>query len=149
MTLENREITVKIGKEENEVEKLAILLALTDSQEQEKKYIELYKKLGYTSAVTGIAGMDDEVKKKLVNAIVGAGLNEGVIKKTLPEMHALIHATADASRAIRVDTPVSQSFQLKATLVRKGNWICVTIYGNMAVHKVTNHKTIGIGVMHL
>ncbi len=147
--MENKNIEVKIGREENEVERLAILLSLTESQEEEKEYIELYKKMGYLSAVTGIAGMDDEVKKKLMSAIVGAGLNEGVIKKTRPEMHAVIHATADAAVGAGIDTPIAKSFQLKATIVRKGDWICVAIYGNKAIHKVTNHKTMGIGVMHL
>ncbi len=147
--MKKKDIKIQLTDENNEVEKLAILLALTDSKDEEKDYIKLYEELGYTATVTGIAGMNDEVKKKIVSSIVGAGLNEGVIKKTLPEMHAVIHATAEATLAIKLDSPVSQSFQLKAVLVRKGDWICVAMYGNMAVHKVTNHKTVGIGVMHL
>mgnify|MGYP001457138688 CR=1 FL=1 len=147
--MEKSYINVQIGNEKNEVERLAILLAMTQSHEEEKYYVDMYQNMGYKCVVTGVAGMNDEVGKKLVGAVVGASLNERVIDKTQHEMHAVIHATADAAMGIRVDSPVSQSFQLKATIVRKDNWLCVAMYGNMAVHKVTNHKTIGIGVMHL
>lgn len=143
------EINIKLNSEGNQVEKLAILLAMTETKDEEKNYIEIFKSLGYSSAVTGVAGMEDDIKKKLVSSVIGAGLNEKVINKSFSEMHGLVHATAEASIAIRVDGPVSQSFQLKVAMVRKDNWLCVAMFGNMAIHKVTNHKTIGIGVMHL
>lgn len=146
MSVQNN-ITISIFKEENEFEKLAILLALTDTQEEEREYIQKYIQEGYAAAVTGVSGMDYDIHKKMINAITGACLNNNVIKKTSPEMHALLHATSDAAQIL--SSQVSKSFQLKAAIVRKGNWICVALYGNMAVHKVTNHKTIGIGVMHI
>ena len=146
MSVKNN-VTIEICKEENEVEKLAILLALTDTQEEEKEYIKKYMQDGYATAVTGISGMNYDIQKKMVNSIIGACLNNNVIQKTAPEMHALIHATSDASQIL--SSQVSKSFQLKAAVVRKGNWICVALYGNIAIHKVTNHKTIGIGVMHI
>lgn len=145
----NNMLSIKIREDENEIERLAILLAMTETKEEEKEYIEKYKEAGYLAAVTGIAGMDSEIHKKMVNAVIGAGLNEGVIEKKLTEMHAIVHATAEASRSMKADSPVSQSFQLKGAIVKKGGWLCVAMYGNMAIHKITNHKTIGLGVMHI
>lgn len=140
-------VTIEICKEENEVEKLAILLALTDTQEEEKEYIKKYMQEGYVTAVTGISGMNYDIQKKIVNSVIGACLNNNVIQKTAPEMHAMIHATSDAAQIL--NSPVSKSFQLKAAVVRKNNWICVALYGNIAIHKITNHKTMGVGVMHI
>lgn len=144
----NKEVPFFI-KEDDCLERAAILLSMTETEEEENRYINGYRELGYSCVITGASGKDHEVKSKLVNATMGAALNEGIIEKGVKEAHALLHATEDACLGLKISSPLSQNLHLKIAIVRKGNWIAVSIYGDIAIHMITNHKTIGIGSMHI
>lgn len=131
------------------IEKVAILLALTSSREEEEQYKNILIEQGYSCIITGASGMDHELRKKIVNSTIGACLNSQLIEKDSKQIHALVHATVEACYSIKMDSSLCQSFQLKIAIVKKDDWIAVVIYGDMAIHMLTNHKTIGLGLMHL
>lgn len=130
------------------VEKAAILLSMT-SRENEEWFKKYFHEIGFTCAVTEVAGLNDDLRKKIINAIVGASLNLNIIEKTPKELHALVHATLEACTMLKLDLPITESFHLKSAIVRNKDWICVAFYGVRAIHTLTNQKTIGIGMMHL
>lgn len=144
----NKEISFFI-KEDDSLEKVAILLSMAETKEEEDYYMGVYNELGYSCVITGASGKDHEVRNKLVNATMGAALNERIIEKDVKEAHALLHATAEACLGLKISSPLSQSLQLKIAIVRKEDWIAVSIYGDIAIHMITNHKTIGVGTMHI
>ncbi|MBC7332712.1 MAG: HutP family protein, partial [Synergistetes bacterium] len=45
--------------------------------------------------------------------------------------------------------PLSNSLLLKVAVVSDGRWIAVCMFGESAFHVLTNHRRIGLGVMHL
>ncbi len=130
------------------IEKVAVLLALTSSREEEEYYRNMFNEQGYSCVVTGAAGVDYDLRKKIVNSTVGACLNSKLIEKDSKQAHALVHATVEACYSIKLDVSLCQSFQLKIAIVKKDDWIAVAIFGDMAIHMLSNHKTVGLGVMH-
>lgn len=131
------------------IEKAGILLAMTSTRESEEEFKKILNKLGYTCAVTEIAGTNDEVKKKIVNAVLGASFNLKIIEKTQREIHGLIHAALEACLILSLDMPMIENFLLKVAIVRKKDWVCVAIYGQRAIHSLTNQRAVGLGVMHV
>ncbi len=138
-----------LTSKDNSMERLAIILASSGSREEEELLKNIYTKQGYRCVVTGVAGVDYELRKKIVNSVVGACLNSGIIEKNKRMIHALVHATNEACFSIKMDGSIHQSFQLKIAIVRDEDWIVVAIFGDMAIHLLSNHKTVGIGLMHL
>ncbi|SDZ36499.1 hut operon positive regulatory protein [Proteiniborus ethanoligenes] len=130
------------------IEKIAVILALTSSREEEEQFKNMFTEQGYSCVVTGASGLDHDLRKKIVNSTIGACLNSQLIEKDPKQVHALVHATVEACYSIKMDVSLCQSFQLKIAVVKKHDWIAVAIYGDMAIHMLTNHKTIGLGVMH-
>lgn len=59
---------------------------------------ELLQKQGYKFAVTELGGdaSKSEFREKMTRSIIGACLNCSVISKTAQEIHAVLHAAADA-----------------------------------------------------
>lgn len=129
--------------------KVAILLAITGNRATESRSKQFFNALGYHCVVTEVAGMGDELKKKIINATVGASLNLKIIEKIPREIHGLVHASLEACYGIKLDMPLNSSFYLKIAIVRKEGWIAVAIYGDSALHSLTNHSRIGLGLMHL
>lgn len=130
------------------IEKVAVILALTSSREEEEQFKNMFTEQGYSCVVTGASGLDHDLRKKIVNSTLGACLNSKLIEKDSKQAHALVHATVEACYSIKLDVSLCQSFQLKIAIAKKDDWIAVAIYGDMAIHMLTNHKTIGLGVMH-
>lgn len=130
------------------LEKVALTLALTSSREEEEYYKNIFAEQGYSCVVTGAAGIDYDLRKKIVNSTVGACLNSKLIEKSTKQVHALVHATVEACYSIKLDVSLCQSFQLKIAIVKKDDWIAVAIFGDMAIHMLSNHKTVGLGIMH-
>ncbi|WP_339064025.1 HutP family protein [Tepidibacillus marianensis] len=48
-----------------------------------------------------------------------------------------------------VNVSSSVSLAVKVAVVRDHHWIAVAMYGLSAIHPITNHHRIGLGIMHL
>lgn len=62
----------------------AILLAMTQSMEQEKEMIRELQGMGIKCVATMAAGFNFDISPKLVNNLVGACLNANIIEKKKP-----------------------------------------------------------------
>ncbi len=131
------------------IEKVSILLAMTASREQEEELKRHFTQEGYLCGVTEIAGVNDELRRRLLNAVVGASLNLGIVQRNSNEIHTLVHATLEAAQGLALNIPVVESFRLKAAISRKDGWICVAFFGVRAMHSLTNQQTVSMGVMHI
>jgi hut operon positive regulator len=87
--------------------------------------------------------------KVVSKAAVSCALQNNVIKKAETQVHAVVHATLEAIGGIVEYIPADTSLKLKLSIVSSPNWLAVAIYGESAVHPVTNHERAGLGIMHL
>lgn len=140
--MQNSENKFNIGK-------IAILLALASNKDEELLLKNKYSEEGYLCAITATGGEISGLAKKINNAVIGACLNNNIIEKTPEEIHAVIHATLEAKEGILMTVPSGASFAGKIAVVRNKNWIAIAIYGNSAMHIMTNHERIGLGIMHI
>jgi len=131
-----------------DVERAAIWLATSRSEEEEIVKRAL-KKVGLKFCAFEIGGMNDDLRRKLAVQVVGACLKHGVIREVKSEVHAVIHAVLEAQRGLLADAPLSSSLLLKIAVVNDGQWVGVCMFGESAFHLLTNHRRIGLGVMHL
>lgn len=129
----------------------AMVLAMTRGVSDEEKTKHFLEEQGYQRAVTELGGNISyaEFKEKAVRAAIGACLNCGVISKTPNEIHALVHAMEEAKKGIEVNVSSSANVSLKIAFVRKDHWIAVAMFGESAVHHISNHQRAGLGVMHI
>ena len=129
----------------------AMLLALTRTMEDEETVKKMLSDQRFSFVVTEVGGKSDvaEFQAKTTRAVIGAALNSGLISKTPTNYHALLHATEEAKRGIIVNVASSVSLAVKIAIVRDARWIAVALFGESALHPVTNHERAGLGVMHL
>ena len=123
----------------------AIMLAMTQNLEQEKEMIRSLQEMGVKCVATMATGHNSIVSLKLVNAMLGACLNAGVIEKKTAHIHPAVHAVQEATDGARLIRDISQNCCLKVAAVRCDNRFAVCIYGDMAIHELSAHKTIGTG----
>ncbi|HWQ41585.1 MAG TPA: HutP family protein [Desulfosporosinus sp.] len=134
------------------LERAAILLALTETREEEE---ELRKSLSelfdIRCAVTGLGGTVANLRNtgKLTNTVMSTAFNTGIIPKEARMIHALIHATSEASNSVFTHTNSNASLALKIGLTTNFKWLAVAIYGRSSLHPLLEHARIGLGVMHL
>ncbi|TYP56736.1 HutP family protein [Thermosediminibacter litoriperuensis] len=134
---------------ETNIGKRALLLAITSTSEEEEALKKEFTDNDYICAVTGIGGDCDELKKRINVAVIGACLNNNIISKTPREIHAVIHATLEAKEGLLLGAPSGGHFAGKIAVVRHKDWLAVAIYGHSAMHMMTNHERVGLGIMHL
>ena len=79
----------------------------------------------------------------------GAGLNSGLIQKEPHEVHALLHATEEAKRGAIINVSSEANMAVKIAIVRKEHWIAVALFGESAIHPITEHERCGLGIMHI
>jgi len=128
----------------------ALLLALTRSIKDETFLKEVYKKQGVRFVVTEIGGKSDgNFQDKINRAVIGAGLNEGIVSKTPHDIHAVLHAAEEAKRGILVNTTSSTNIAIKIAIVRDEEWVAVAMFGESSIHPITSHERCGLGVMHI
>lgn len=123
----------------------AILLAMTQSMEQEKEMIRELQGMGIKCAATMAAGFNFDISPKLINNLVGACLNANIIEKKKAHIHPVVHALHEAMDAARVTREISQNCRLKVGVVRYEDQISISIYGDIAIHELSAHKTVGVG----
>ena len=113
----------------------AILLAMTQSMEQEKEMIRELQGMGVKCVATMAAGFNFDISPKLINNLVGACLNANIIEKKKAHIHPVVHALHEAMDAARI----------KVGVVRYEDQISISIYGDIAIHELSAHKTVGVG----
>lgn len=134
------------------LERSAILLALTETREEEEKLKKsLMENHSLRCGVTELGGTVANLQHtgKLTNTVMATAFNTGVIPKEDRKIHALIHATLEASNSIFIHTNSNASFALKIGLVTDSQWLAVSIYGRSSLHPLLEHARVGLGVMHL
>lgn len=128
----------------------SMLLALTRTMQDEETVKGMLAEQGFKYVVTEVGGKSfSEFQEKTTKAVIGAALNSGIISKSPTNYHALLHATEEAKRGIMVNGASSTSLAVKIAIVRDTAWIAVALFGESALHPVTNHERAGLGVMHL
>lgn len=134
------------------LEKAAIKLSLSETREEENELKERFVKTnGMICGVTEIGGTVSTLHHmgKLTSSIVAAALNTGVIQKNDRNIHALLHATLEASNSIFIHNNSNANFLLKVGIVSDAEWIAVAIFGRSSLHPMSEHSRIGLGFMHL
>jgi len=129
----------------------AMLLALTRTMQDEDTVKKLLADQGFRFVVTETGGSTAlaEFQTKVTKAIIGAAMNSGLISKSPTNYHALLHAAEEAKRGLLVNVASSVSIAVKIAVVRNESWIAVALFGESALHPLTNHERAGLGVMHL
>ena len=124
-----------LGESIKSVGVAAMLLALTRTLKDEETAKRALTEAGHKFVVTEVGGKTsyDDFHEKVNRAVIGASLNSGIIEKTANDIHALIHATEEAKKAV----------------VRGSGWLAVALFGKSALHYMTNHERAGLGVMHI
>lgn len=134
------------------LERSAIRLALTETREAEDKLKKfLLETYNMRSGVTELGGTESVLQQtgKLTNSVMATAFNTGVIPKEDRKIHALIHATLEASNSIFIHNNSNASYALKIGLTTDTEWIAVAIYGRASLHPLLEHARVGLGVMHL
>lgn len=129
----------------------AMILALTRTMEDEATAKRLLAEQGYRFVVTEVGGKSlmGDFQEKTTKAVLGAALNSGIISKSPTNYHALLHAADEAKRGILINVASSCSLAVKIAIVRDASWIAVALFGESALHPLTNHERAGLGIMHL
>jgi hut operon positive regulator len=142
-------LTVLFNLEDIEAERAAMLLSISRTPQEEEEIKKKLRKIpGIRFAVTEIGGVSEQIHSKISAKLLGTALNNGVITKDPGEVHALMHAALEAERGVMLDIPKNASLALKVTVVAKDGWLAVAIFGQSAMHVLTNHWRAGLGVMH-
>lgn len=123
----------------------AILIAMTDTMEEEKELILFFRRYGCLATATMVNGNDSEALRRITGNAIGAGLNAGLIERKRTHIHPLAHAIQEAVLGTRLDSSIGQNCRLKMGIVRQGSEIAVAIYGDLGFHECSSHKTIGGG----
>lgn len=127
----------------------ALLLAMSISREQESIIKQTLSELRYKFCITEVGGERAEFNKKLYKSVIGAALNNNIVVKCSNEVHALLHATEEAKKGFLFKEVDSLNIAVKVSIVREEHWLAVSMYGNSAMHNITNHCRAGLGLMHI
>ncbi len=129
----------------------AMALSLTNSISDENKVKQFLLENEYLCAVTEVGGntSQETFQEKTTKAVIGAALNNNIVEKEAYQIHAILHATMEAKQGILVNVSTSANIAIKIAIVRKERWVAVAMFGESAVHHLTNHERAGLGVMHI
>ena len=129
----------------------AMLLALTRNMQDEDTVKKMLAEQGFRFVVTEVGGNSAlaEFQLKTTKAVIGACMNTGLFAKNPTNYHALLHATDEAKRGIMINMASSVSVAVKIAVVRDASWVAVALFGESALHPLTNHDRAGLGLMHL
>ena len=131
--------------------KLAMFAAMTSREEEGtlKEIVLANNDNKFKLAVTFITGTKSEVVKIITKSAISCALQNDIVKRSNTHLHAIVHATLEAIGGIVDHIPSDTSLKLKMAIVSDPEWVCVAIYGDSAVHPITNHERAGLGIMHL
>jgi len=130
--------------------KLAMLAAMTSREEEDiLKQIVAKDYKQYKLAVTFITGSRNEVMKSLTKSAIGCALQNEIVKPEAGSVHAVMHAALEAVTGITNHILLDAALKLKMAIVSDGKWVAVALYGDSAIHPITNHERAGLGIMHI
>jgi len=136
--------------EPDRIGKMALLLAMTTREEEEAmKALVKEKYPKFKIGITFLSGNRHEVMKNMAKAAIGCVTQNHVIRMDKGEIHATIHASLEALTCITNHILVDTNLKLKLAAVSDGSWVAIALYGDSAVHPLTNHERAGLGVMNL
>lgn len=127
----------------------AMLLAMSQTREQEEEIKQLIKSCGMQCCVTEAGGVESDFKSQSIRNILGAAYANKIIEKNSIATHALLHAAVEAGRNLFYNMPVITSLKMKFSVVKNDEWICVAAFGDCGMHTLTSHDRSGMGMMHL
>jgi hypothetical protein len=125
--------------------RLALLLAMTPTQASEKELIADYHALGYKSAATTISGFAIGSQANIVRNVINMCLNTRILEKKRNHIHPMVHCVLETTQSTRAFDAVAQNFCFKAAVVRKKEQIALCFYGDLAMHELSIHKAVGLG----
>ncbi len=129
--------------------KLAMLAAMTSREEEETlKALVAEKHTNIKLAVTFIYGKRNKIMDTITKSAVGCALQNNIVRANGIDIHAVMHATLEAIGGI-TNHLIDASLKLKMSIVSDGNWVAVALYGDSAIHPLTNHERAGLGIMNL
>lgn len=141
----------------NEIGKLAALVALTD----ERTALDIAPHLSGYEVVTGKVG-SMELKKVIASVETAAKRGNLIDGDTYRETHALYHAIIEAAEGVTrgklsvgdIMRTVGLSFSVVRGRpyedAREGEWLAVCFYGTIgAPIKGKEHETLGLGINHI
>ena len=129
---------------------IALRLAMAQTLAEENQLKEAYRNQDIAFVVTEVGGNTRrDFQEKVTRAVFGAGLNSGLIQKEPHEVHALLHATEEAKRGAIINVSSEANMAVKIAIVRKEHWIAVALFGESAIHPITEHERCGLGIMHI
>jgi hut operon positive regulator len=131
------------------VARAAILLSMSRTRKEEDEIKDAIISQGMRCCVTEAGGVQENFKSKMVRNTLGMALANNVIVKNYQNVHALMHAVLEAETALLLNADLISSIAVKIAVVRDDEWICVSIFGDCAMHMVCHHERSGLGVMHL
>lgn len=129
--------------------RIAILLAMTQDQQMEQDFLNHYRAQGIRGAVTIVAGNDTIARSKVVRMVTSLCVNERIIERKTEHLHPVCHAILEAMQSTRCSDAVDQNYLFKTAVVRYRNRFAICFYGNLGMHELTSHKTIGVGMQIL
>lgn len=125
--------------------RLAILLAMSIDQPMEKEMMSQFQQRGIKSAVTTVSGFGISSQSNIIRSVVNLCLNTHVIERKREHIHPVAHCVLEVTQSTRASDAIGQHFLFKAAAVRRGNHFALSFYGNLAMHELSGHKTIGVG----
>ena len=134
------------------LERAALLLSLSETRKDEDSLKEYYSStFGFVCGVTELGGTVNTLQQtgKLNNSVLSAAVNTGLITKEPRKIHALFHATLEASNSIFINSNSNASFALKIGLTTNYEWLAVAIFGRSSLHPLSEHCRVGLGFMHI
>ena len=129
---------------------IALRLAMAQTLAEENQLKEAYRNQDIAFVVTEVGGNTRrDFQEKVTRAVFGAGLNSRLIQKEPHEVHALLHVTEEAKRGAIINVSSEANMAVKIAIVRKEHWIAVALFGESAIHPITEHERCGLGIMHI
>lgn len=125
--------------------RLAILLAMTRTDEEEKEMIRLYREHHLKAAATTISGYSMSFEETVIRNVVNLCLNTHLIDRKRGHVHPVAHCVLEAAQSTRAVDAIGQNFRFKAAAVRRGDEFSLCFYGDLGMHPLSSHKSIGVG----
>ncbi len=125
--------------------RLAILLAMTRTDEEEKAVIALLQEHHIQAAATTIFGYNITFEEKMIRSVVNLCLHTRLIERKRSHIHPVVHCVLEAAQSTRAAEDIGQNFKFKTAAVRQGEEFSLCFYGDLGMHPLSSHKSVGVG----
>jgi acetoin utilization protein AcuB len=140
--IKNLQITEK--NPEISPERLAIYLAMTDNEENEKNWVNKAHKNGYKVAITQVGSNPGNLAVKFREGIIVAAINKKVIEENVLEKLAVSNAARDAYMQINILNP-GLGGGFKVGIARGEKRVAVAAFGRCGHSLVNSPQIIALG----